>query len=136
MIRVAEERDVPEMLAIYAPYILTTTATFEYDVPSREEFLRRLQRGGGGLHQGVYAAFVVQAVDPLQPLPFRRAEGGEVPRKGEDGIAVAVAPEVVRFLVKYLLAAFLNSQAPAAVIGGAGLLRRQRPGDRRLFPGL
>ena len=43
MIRVAEERDVPDMLAIYAPYMLTTTATFEYDVPSREEFLRRLQ---------------------------------------------------------------------------------------------
>ena len=43
MIRIAEERDVPEMLAIYAPYILTTTATFEYDVPSYEEFLRRLR---------------------------------------------------------------------------------------------
>lgn len=43
MIRIAEERDVPEMLAIYAPYILTTTYTFEYEVPSQEEFLARFR---------------------------------------------------------------------------------------------
>lgn len=43
MIRIAEERDVPEILAIYAPYILTTTATFEYEVPSPEEFLQRFR---------------------------------------------------------------------------------------------
>ena len=43
MLRIAEEQDVPQMLAIYAPYILTTTASFEYDVPSQEEFLRRFR---------------------------------------------------------------------------------------------
>lgn len=43
MIRVAEERDVPAILEIYAPYILTTTATFEYTVPSREEFSERFR---------------------------------------------------------------------------------------------
>ena len=43
MIRVAEERDVPAILEIYAPYILTTTATFEYTVPSQEEFLARFR---------------------------------------------------------------------------------------------
>ena len=43
MIRIATEADVPQMLAIYAPYILTTTHTFEYDVPSEEEFLRRFR---------------------------------------------------------------------------------------------
>ena len=43
MIRLATEADVPEMLAIYAPYILTTTYTFEYDVPSEEAFLARFQ---------------------------------------------------------------------------------------------
>lgn len=44
MIRIANESDVPEILEIYAPYILTTTASFEYTVPSREEFSRRFAK--------------------------------------------------------------------------------------------
>ena len=43
MIRIAAEADVPEMLAIYAPYILTTTSTFEYDVPAEDAFLQRFR---------------------------------------------------------------------------------------------
>ena len=43
MIRVATVADVPAILDIYGPYILTSTATFEYDVPSREEFIRRFE---------------------------------------------------------------------------------------------
>ena len=43
MIRLATEADVPEMLAIYAPYVLTTTYTFEYEVPTEEEFLARFR---------------------------------------------------------------------------------------------
>jgi phosphinothricin acetyltransferase len=41
MIRPATEQDVPEILAIYAPYVETSTATFEYDVPCRRSFLQR-----------------------------------------------------------------------------------------------
>ncbi len=41
MLRIARREDVPQMLAIYAPYVLHTTATFEYDVPAPEEFYRR-----------------------------------------------------------------------------------------------
>ncbi|MBR4289184.1 MAG: N-acetyltransferase [Oscillospiraceae bacterium] len=43
MIRIATEEDVAQMLAIYAPYIVTTTHTFEYDVPTLEEFLQRFR---------------------------------------------------------------------------------------------
>ena len=43
MIRIATEADVPQILAIYAPYILTTTYTFEYTVPAEEEFLQRFR---------------------------------------------------------------------------------------------
>ena len=43
MIRIAEERDVPEILSIYAPYVLETTHTFEYDVPTEAEFLARFR---------------------------------------------------------------------------------------------
>ena len=43
MIRIATEADVPEILAIYAPYILTTTHTCEYTVPTEGEFLARFR---------------------------------------------------------------------------------------------
>ena len=43
MLRIATEADIPEILEIYGPYILTTTASFEYTVPSREEFLQRFR---------------------------------------------------------------------------------------------
>ena len=43
MIRIATEADVPEILAIYAPYIENTTITFEYRVPTETEFLNRFQ---------------------------------------------------------------------------------------------
>ena len=44
MIRIATEADVPEILAIYAPYIENTTITFEYSVPTEAEFLARFRR--------------------------------------------------------------------------------------------
>ena len=44
MIRIATEADVPAMLAIYAPYVLETTYSFEYEVPTEEEFTERFRR--------------------------------------------------------------------------------------------
>ena len=41
MIRPATEKDVPEILEIYAPYVENTTVTFEYDVPCHRSFLQR-----------------------------------------------------------------------------------------------
>ena len=41
MIRPATEKDVPEILSIYAPYVESTTITFEYDVPCLRSFTRR-----------------------------------------------------------------------------------------------
>ena len=43
MVRNATEADVPQILAIYAPYVLNTTVTFEYDVPTLEEFMQRFR---------------------------------------------------------------------------------------------
>ena len=43
MIRIATGADVPAILEIYAPYVLTTTATFEYDVPTLEAFTERFE---------------------------------------------------------------------------------------------
>ena len=41
MLRNATIHDIPVMRDIYRPYILETAFTFEYDVPSPEEFLER-----------------------------------------------------------------------------------------------
>ena len=41
MIRPATEKDIPEMLSIYGPYVETSTATFEYDVPCLRSFTQR-----------------------------------------------------------------------------------------------
>ena len=41
MLRIAKQEDVSAMCAIYGDYVKTTTATFEYDAPTVEEFMRR-----------------------------------------------------------------------------------------------
>lgn len=43
MIRPATEDDVAAMLAIYAPYVRSSTATFEYEVPTFAQFLTRFR---------------------------------------------------------------------------------------------
>ena len=42
-IRDARRSDVPAMLAIYAPFVEHTAVSFEYEVPSEEEFWQRVQ---------------------------------------------------------------------------------------------
>ena len=43
MIRFATEADIPAILEIYAPYVLNTTFTFEYTVPTAAEFTARFR---------------------------------------------------------------------------------------------
>ena len=43
MIEFAREEDLPEILAVYAPYVLGSTATFEYVPPSLPEFTERFR---------------------------------------------------------------------------------------------
>lgn len=43
-IRTATKADVPAMLNIYAPYVRETAISFEYDVPSLQDFEGRLAR--------------------------------------------------------------------------------------------
>ena len=43
VIRTALPEDAEALLEIYAPYVLQTAVTFEYDVPSREEFTGRME---------------------------------------------------------------------------------------------
>ncbi len=41
-VRTAVPEDAPALLAIYAPYVLKTNITFEYEVPSTEDFRARI----------------------------------------------------------------------------------------------
>lgn len=42
-IRLASPEDAPSLLNIYAPYVRDTAITFEYDVPTVEEFRSRIE---------------------------------------------------------------------------------------------
>ena len=42
-IRIAEIKDIPQMLAIYAPYVEHTAYSFEYTVPTLPEFTARFE---------------------------------------------------------------------------------------------
>lgn len=46
-IRMAGLEDAAALLAIYAPYVRETAITFEYDVPSEEEFARAYRAYAG-----------------------------------------------------------------------------------------
>ena len=56
-IRAAAPEDAAQLLDIYTPYVEQTAITFEYDVPTLEEFQRRIAR-------------------TLQRYPYLTAEGG------------------------------------------------------------
>lgn len=42
--RSATRSDIPDILNIYAPFIKNTTVTFEYEIPSIEEFTARFEK--------------------------------------------------------------------------------------------
>ena len=44
MIRFAKMEDAEELLALYTPYVTDTVITFEYEVPSLEEFKDRMRQ--------------------------------------------------------------------------------------------
>ena len=42
-LRIAKPEDAEEILKVYAPYVEKTAITFEYEVPSVEEFRGRIE---------------------------------------------------------------------------------------------
>lgn len=43
VLRLAREEDARALLEVYAPYVENTTVSFEYQVPTEEEFARRIK---------------------------------------------------------------------------------------------
>lgn len=63
-IRLAEETDYAAMLEVYKPYVINTAITFEYEVPSLEEYSKRISSTSAhypclvcGLNSGGIAGF-------------------------------------------------------------------------------
>ena len=75
LIRPAAAADAPGLLAIYAPYVRKTAITFEYEVPSEEEFRGRIKRT---LERFPYLAAYRQTVP---------ACGGNAPAAADDRCA-------------------------------------------------
>ena len=73
MIRLAKESDVEAMLAIYAPYVLETTVTFEYVPPTKEEFLERFRSITRKLHWLVWEEEGEVLGYAYASAPFERA---------------------------------------------------------------
>lgn len=42
-VRLASPTDAEVLVAIYAPYVLNTAITYEYEIPSQEEFAKRIE---------------------------------------------------------------------------------------------
>ena len=89
VLRPAAAEDAEALLAIYAPYVRETAITFEYEVPTTEEFRRRIRAT-----EGKYPYFCLEAESGLAGYayapPFRS-------RKAYQWIAetsVYLAPEV------------------------------------------
>lgn len=43
-VRIAREEDAAAILAIYAPYVITTAVTFEYEIPAIDKFANRIRQ--------------------------------------------------------------------------------------------
>ena len=77
-VRIARGEDAEKLLAIYAPYVENTAITFEYEVPSIEEFRERIEhtlsrypylvaeRGGEIMGYGYASAFKTRGAEAAE----------------------------------------------------------------------
>lgn len=78
--RVARPEDAAALLAIYAPYVEETVITFEYEVPTVEEFRARI-------------AHTLQTYPYIVAIEEQEANAGTV---DADGVPAFSTPEIGR----------------------------------------
>ncbi len=76
-IRAARLEDAENLLAVYAPYVEKTAVTFEYDVPSVEEFRRRI-----GKTLARYPYLVIEVDGEIGGTPMRGRSTAGLPMVG------------------------------------------------------
>lgn len=102
-IRLAEQRDVPAILEIYAPYILETAVTFEEVVPDEESFWKRIQ--------GIMAElpFLVCEIDgKIAGYAYASAYRSRASYRWSREVSVYVHPDFRRHWVGHALYTSLN----------------------------
>lgn len=73
MIRLATESDIPAILAVYGPYVRDTAISFEYTVPTTEEFTLRFRKITGQFPWLVWEEDGQLLGYAYGSLPFQRA---------------------------------------------------------------
>ena len=74
-IRPVTEADAEKLLAIYAPYVTDTFVTYEYTVPTVEEFRERIRNT---LQAYPYFAAVETAESSAMPMPLHFIPEGRI----------------------------------------------------------
>lgn len=102
-IRLAEQRDVPGILAIYAPFVLETAVTFEEVVPDEGSFWKRMQ--------GIMAElpFLVCEIDSqIAGYAYASAYRTRASYRWSKEVSVYVHPDFRRYRVAHALYKALN----------------------------
>lgn len=102
-IRLAERRDVPGILEIYAPFVLKTAVTFEEEVPDAESFWERMK--------GIMAElpFLVCEIDEkIAGYAYASAYRPRVSYRWSREVSVYVHPDFRRHRVAHALYTSLN----------------------------
>ena len=89
MIRIATERDIPAMLAIYAPYVENTTYSFEYDVPCSRTFTQRFYD-----HIAQFPWLVWEADGQVLGYAYAGAPWGRAGYRWCAEVSIYLAPEI------------------------------------------
>ena len=79
-IRVASEDDAEEILAIYAPYVIKTAITFEYEVPTLKEFRGRIRHTLQKFHDRAAYDWAVETSIYVEENLRRCGVGGKLNR--------------------------------------------------------
>lgn len=87
-LRAATERDAEALLSLYGPYVAATAVTFEYEIPSPEEFAARIRRV-----QEKYPWLVAEADGEILGYAYAGAFHERAAYEWDAELSVYVAPD-------------------------------------------
>ena len=93
IIRLAKETDIDDLLAIFTPYVTDTAITFQYDIPSRQDFLEKYQ----SISQDfpfIVAEEAGEVVGYAYATPFRKEAAYATPFRKEAAYAWSAEPSI------------------------------------------
>lgn len=89
MIRIATEKDIPAMLAVYKPYVENTTYSFEYDVPCTRSFTQRFYE-----HTAQFPWLVWEENGEVKGYAYAGAPWARAAYRWSAEVSIYLAPEI------------------------------------------